>query len=107
MTNQIAAVQTHPKYQDLVSRRTRFGWIMTAIMLMVCFSYVLLIAFNKKLLAQSISDDVTSIGIPLGFGIIGIGPVSIMPGRPVPGQRSSRPYLRDGSSLFADAGAQQ
>lgn len=73
MTDQIAAVQAHPKYQELVRRRTRFGWIMTAIMLVAYFSYVLLIAFNKELLAQPISDGVTSVGIPLGFGIIVLG----------------------------------
>lgn len=70
MTDRIAAVKAHPKYQELVRRRTRFGWSMTAIMLVAYFGYVLLIAFNKELLARPIGDGVTSVGIPLGFGII-------------------------------------
>lgn len=73
MTDRIAAVKAHPKYQDLVRRRTRFGWSMTAIMLVAYFGYVLLIAFNKELLARPIGDGVTSVGIPLGFGIIILG----------------------------------
>lgn len=73
MTEQIAAVQAHPKYQELVRRRTRFGWVMTAIMLVAYFGYVLLIAFNKEFLARPIGAGVTSIGIPLGFGIIILG----------------------------------
>ena len=73
MTDRIAAVKAHPKYQELVRRRTRFGWLMTAIMLVAYFGYVLLIAFNKELLARPIGDGVTSVGIPLGFGIIILG----------------------------------
>lgn len=75
MTDQIAAVQAHPKYQELVRRRTRFGWFMTGIMLVAYFGYVLLIAFNKELLARPIGNGVTSVGIPLGFGIIILGVV--------------------------------
>ena len=73
MTEQIAAVQAHPKYQELIRRRTRFGWVMTAIMLVAYFGYILLIAFNKEFLARPIGAGVTSVGIPLGFGIIILG----------------------------------
>ncbi len=73
MSDRIAAVKAHPKYQELVRRRTRFGWLMTAIMLVAYFGYVLLIAFNKELLARPIGNGVTSVGIPLGFGIIILG----------------------------------
>jgi len=75
MSDRIAAVKAHPKYQELVRRRTRFGWLMTAIMLVAYFGYVLLIAFNKELLARPIGNGVTSVGIPLGFGIIILGVV--------------------------------
>ena len=60
MTDRIAAVKAHPKYQELVRRRTRFGWSMTAIMLVAYFGYVLLIAFNKEFLARPIGNGVTS-----------------------------------------------
>lgn len=73
MTDRIARVQANPKYQALVRRRSRFAWTLTAIMLVAYFGYVLLIAFDKELLARPIGDGVTSVGIPLGFGIIVLG----------------------------------
>lgn len=73
MTDQFASIQAHPKYQKLVRSRTRFGWLLTSIMLVAYFGFVLLIAFNKELLARPIGAGVTSIGIPLGLGIIILG----------------------------------
>jgi uncharacterized membrane protein (DUF485 family) len=43
---------------------------MTGIMLAAYFGYVLLIAFDKPLLARPIGSGVTSLGIPLGLGVI-------------------------------------
>ena len=65
-----AQVRQSPAYQTLVSRRTRFSWILTAIMLVVYFGYIGLIAFDKPFLAQPIGSGVTSLGIPVGVGII-------------------------------------
>ena len=73
MTDRIARVQANPKYRALERRRGRFAWTLTAIMLLAYFGYVLLIAFDKELLARPIGDGVTSVGIPLGFGIIVLG----------------------------------
>ena len=73
MTDRIARVQANPKYRALVRRRSRFAWTLTAIMLIAYFGYVLLIAFDKELLARPIGGGVTSVGIPLGFGIIVLG----------------------------------
>ena len=65
-----AAIAANPKYQQLIARRTRFSWTLTVIMLIVYFGYIGLIAFDKAFLAQPIGDGVTSLGIPVGFGII-------------------------------------
>ena len=65
-----AQIRRSAAYQALVSRRTRFGWILTAIMLVVYFGYIGLIAFDKAFLAQPIGTGVTSLGIPVGVGII-------------------------------------
>jgi len=73
MTDRTARIRAHPKYRELVRSRSRFGWTLTAIMLVSYFTYVLLIAFDKELLRRPIGDGVTSIGIPLGFGIIMLG----------------------------------
>jgi len=65
-----ARIRQLPAYQTLVARRTRFGWTLTAIMLVVYFGYIGLIAFDKAFLAQPVGPGVMSLGIPVGLGII-------------------------------------
>ncbi len=67
MAERIAAL---PAYQRLRARRTRFGWTLTALMLVVYYGFVLLVAFDKPFLAQRLGDGVMTVGIPLGFGVI-------------------------------------
>jgi len=63
-------IRANPKYQELVSKRNSYGWIMTALMMIVYYGYILLVAFNKDFLAQKTGDGVMSIGIPIGVGVI-------------------------------------
>lgn len=60
----------HPKYQELQNKRNSFGTLLTIIMLVVYYGYIALIAFNKPFLAQPLGAGVTSIGIPIGMGVI-------------------------------------
>ena len=60
----------HPKYQELQSKRNRLAIILTILMLVVYYGYIALIAFDKEFLAQPIGAGVTTLGIPIGFGII-------------------------------------
>jgi uncharacterized membrane protein (DUF485 family) len=55
---------------SLLRRRSRFAWQLTAVMLAIYFGYILLIAFRRDILAQPIGDGVTSLGIPVGIGVI-------------------------------------
>ena len=66
----IQRIQSDPEYQILVSRRNRFGWTMTILMLIVYYGYIGLIAFDKEFLAQRIGNGVSTIGIPIGLGVI-------------------------------------
>ena len=59
-----------PRYQRLVQRRGRFTWTLSLIMLAAYFGYIALIAFDKPLLARPIAGGVTSLGIPVGVGLI-------------------------------------
>ena len=63
-------IRANPKYQELVSKRNSYGWMMTIVMLAVYYGYILLIAFNKEFLSQKLGAGVTSIGIPIGVGVI-------------------------------------
>ncbi|MFT3717152.1 DUF485 domain-containing protein [Pseudorhodoferax sp.] len=63
-------IQSHPKYQALRRKRNRFGWTLTILMLIVYYGYIGLIAFDKPFLAKPLGNGVTTIGIPLGLGVI-------------------------------------
>ena len=59
-----------PKYQELQTKRNRLAIILTILMLVVYYGYIALIAFDKEFLAKPIGAGVTTLGIPIGFGII-------------------------------------
>ncbi len=71
--DRLQRIGQHPDYRDLVRRRRRLAWTLSAIMLVAYYGYILLIAFDKALLARPIGAGVMSIGIPIGFGIILLG----------------------------------
>ena len=66
----VEKIQNHPKYQELRSKRSGFGWFLTVLMLVVYYGYIALIAYYKPLLAQPVGTGVTTWGIPIGFGVI-------------------------------------
>lgn len=63
-------VQRDPKYQALRTKRNRLAILLTVLMLIVYYGYIALIAFNKPFLAQPLGSGVTSLGIPIAFGVI-------------------------------------
>ena len=66
----VTKIQNHPKYLELRSKRNRLGVTLTILMLVVYYGYIALIAFDKEFLAQPIGAGVTSLGIPIGMGVI-------------------------------------
>lgn len=66
----VEKIHNNPKYQHLKSTRSRYGWTLAIIMLIVYYGYIALIAFNKPFLAQPIGSGVTTLGIPIGLGVI-------------------------------------
>ncbi len=67
---QVAKIMANPKYKELVSKRTSFGWLLTVLMLVVYYGYISVIAFNKQALAAKLGAGVMSVGIPVGLGVI-------------------------------------
>ena len=63
-------ISANPDYQRLKTTRSRFGWTLTIAMLVVYYGYIVLIAFDKELLATRIGNGVMTWGIPIGFGVI-------------------------------------
>jgi len=59
-----------PKFQELVTTRSKFGWTLSVLMLVIYLGFILLVAFDKPLLAQKVGGGTTSLGIVLGLGVI-------------------------------------
>jgi len=68
---QVQQIQNNPKYQKLVSTRSKFAWTLTIVMLVVYYAYILFIAFSPETLGTKISPDgMATWGIPVGLAII-------------------------------------
>ncbi|MGL6072410.1 DUF485 domain-containing protein [Craterilacuibacter sp.] len=64
-------VQSNPKFIELVHKKTSYGWKMSAIMLLIYYGFILILAFKPTLLGTPIAQgSVITIGIPIGVFII-------------------------------------
>ncbi len=66
----VARIRANPKYAELKSKRSSFGWWLTLLMMVVYYGYISLIAFNKEFLGQRMGEGVTTLGVPIGMGVI-------------------------------------
>ena len=67
----VQLIKSNPKYQELVHKRTRFGWTMAIIMLVIYYAFIMTIAFAPSFLGTPIRPgSVITIGIPIGLGVI-------------------------------------
>lgn len=66
----IERVKSDPQFAELVRKRSSFAWTLSVLMILIYFGFVLLVAFDKQLLAQSLAGGVTTVGIPIGIGVI-------------------------------------
>jgi uncharacterized membrane protein (DUF485 family) len=63
-------IRSNPKFQAFVSKRNTYSVIMTVLGSLAYYGFILLVAYNKEFLATKIGAGVTTIGIPLGVGVI-------------------------------------
>jgi len=66
----VQKIKGDPSYHRLVKTRSRFGWALTAVMMLVYYGYILLIAFDKELLASKTGGGVMTWGMPIGLFVI-------------------------------------
>ena len=66
----VARIKANPKYHELKRKRSSFGWMLTILMMVVYYGYIALIAFNKEFLSGKLGEGVTTIGVPIGMGVI-------------------------------------
>jgi uncharacterized membrane protein (DUF485 family) len=65
-----ARIRANPKYHELRRKRNAFGWMLALLMLVVYYGYIALIAFDKEFLSLPLGTGVTTIGVPIGMGVI-------------------------------------
>lgn len=63
-------VKANPKFAELVQKRSSFAWKLSFVMLVVYYAFILIIAFSPSTFALKIGNGVTTIGMPIGMGII-------------------------------------
>lgn len=63
-------VVKHPAFQELERKRSRLGWTLTAITLLLYFGFILLVAFSPATLATPLGGMTMTLGLPMGVGII-------------------------------------
>lgn len=64
-------IRRNPKFDELVSKRSRFAWMLTAVVLGLYFIFIMIVAFNPMLLAAPIwAGGKASIAWPIGAGLI-------------------------------------
>ena len=67
---QVEQILQNPKFKEMVAKKSRLSWTLTAIMLIVYVGFMLLVGYNKEFLMRSFDGGVITWGIPLGLSII-------------------------------------
>lgn len=66
----VQKIQPNAKYQQLVARRSRFGWTLGWMMMVVYYGFVLLIAFDKEMMSRKLGAGVMTRGMPIALIVI-------------------------------------
>lgn len=66
-----ARIRANPKFHEFVSTRNRYSIIMAILGAIAYYGFILLVAYDKEFLAAKFGAGmVTSLGIPIGVGVI-------------------------------------
>ena len=66
----VERIESNPKYKELVSKRNALGIKLGIFVIVMFYAYILVIAFNKELLAAKIGVGVTTIAFPIALAIL-------------------------------------
>jgi len=70
MTADAQSIERNPRFRELVEARKLLGGSLTLLTIIIYFGFILLIAFDPKLLGTPIGAGVTTLGIPVGIFVI-------------------------------------
>lgn len=63
-------IKTNPKFEQLITTRSKFAWRLAIVMLIVYYAFIMVIAFSPKTLGATMGSGVMTVGIPVGVAII-------------------------------------
>ena len=58
-------IRNNPKFAELTTKRTAYGWKLSILMLVIYYGFILVVAFAPKLLGTPVFGVIT-LGIPVG-----------------------------------------
>ena len=70
MQDVLDRITKNPKFHEFIAMRSRYSIIMTIVSAAIYYGFILLVAFNKEMLGTKIGAGVTTLGVPLGVGVI-------------------------------------
>ena len=70
MQDVLDRITANPKFHEFVAKRNAYSIVMAIISAAAYYGFILLVAFDKELLAQKIGEGVTTLGVPIGVGVI-------------------------------------
>lgn len=63
-----AQIRANPKFQELVARRGRLAWTLSAIVLILFYGLVLIVAFKPALIGERVAEGSTlTVGVAAGL----------------------------------------
>lgn len=69
--NLVEKIEANPKYQELIKKRDSLALKLGIFVLVMFYSYITIIAFNKELFATKVWEDgVTTIAFPIALAIL-------------------------------------
>lgn len=67
----MSRIASDPRFHELVRKRARFAWTLTALLCLVYFGFIILVAYGKAYLSTPvIAGATTTVGFPIGVGVI-------------------------------------
>ncbi len=64
-------IENNPKYKELVSKKNSFGIKLGIFVLVMFYTYIMVIAFNKEVLATKVAEGLyTTIAFPIALVIL-------------------------------------
>ena len=66
----VERIENNPKYHELIAKKNSLGIKLGIFVLVMFYSYIMTIAFNKEVLATKIGDGLTTIAFPIALAIL-------------------------------------